>query len=507
MKYKEMMEDSLSFIHRQKGKALTMDKVAGLYSYAAPYFGYMFSAYYNMPFSEYMQSDVSNPGLKVRKIDYKQIHMEKVFTDSILMGGRVVVPKRENETDLLKEAEERVLKTDNPDDAQLAMWWHDKECKMYYLMGPVLQDEKDLTEDMIPIRIPSGQYAVFYTDRETDSDQLESTTKMLVKYVLQEWVEENDSKVDRLGYTYERYQGGKIYLYVQMQNKKKTCEDTKSSVYGVDSWIKYIDDHILENPTAQSLADTFHYSVQHFRHIFRLYYDIAVSDYIRKRKLQCAAGELRAGARMLDVSIKYNFKTPAGFTRAFQQEFKMTPSAYRQGEFEVVDLAQYYSKYKDTLTLSFVEMKELKMIGHTVIPNRGEDVDIPAQVHFWLQKDFPCLENTRFSCNKKRREDKIAMWYHDPECINIEYILGPVVEDFEDVPDNMVQVTISAGRYAIFETNRMSDKEDVAETLRMFSRCVFYGWIKEHREKVDLMRFTFERYLDNKVYIYVPVKE
>ena len=127
------------------------------------------------------------------------------------------------------------------------------------------------------------------------------------------------------------------------------------TIYSVDVWTKYIDEHILENPTPQSLADTFHYSVPHFRHIFRLYYNISVSDYIRKRKLQMAAEELKNGEKLLEVTTKYGF-TPAGFTRAFQKEFNMTPTSYRNGTFEILDLQKYYSEYKDTLKVSFVKI-------------------------------------------------------------------------------------------------------------------------------------------------------
>ena len=147
------------------------------------------------------------------------------------------------------------------------------------------------------------------------------------------------------------------------------------------------------------------------------------------------------------------------------------------------------------------------MIGHSVIEADGGDADLPAQVCYWLDKDFPCLENTRFSCNKERREEKIALWFHISEKENVDYILGPVVDDFEDdIPEEMIPVTVKGGKYAMFESNKPSDKDDLAETLRMFTRCAFYGWIKEHEDMVDLTRITFERYIDNKIYLYVPIK-
>lgn len=280
----------------------------------------------------------------------------------------------------------------------------------------------------------------------------------------------------------------------------------KEKIYSVDIWTQYIDKHILENLTTPALAETFHYSPTHFRRVFRYYYKMSVSDYIRKRRLQMAAEEIRKGAKCKDVASKYNFNTYAGFSRAFRKEFEMSPQEYSKSVFEVVDLKKYYEEYKDSLLVKYVDMKEVKMIGHPVIESSNEDADIPAQVAYWMDKDFPCLENTRFSCNILRREEKIALWYQAPERNKIEYILGPVVDEFtEDIPEDMIRMTIAGGKYAVFETEKESDKEDFIETLRKYTRCVFYGWVKEYREKVDLSRITFERYVDNKVYFYVPV--
>ena len=66
-------------------------------------------------------------------------------------------------------------------------------------------------------------------------------------------------------------------------------------------------------------------------------------------------------------------------------------------------------------------------------------------------------------------------------------------------------ISTSRPRFAVFETDRESDVDNLADTIRMFSRCVFYGWIKEHRDMVSLQNFTFERYINKKVYIYVPI--
>ena len=271
------------------------------------------------------------------------------------------------------------------------------------------------------------------------------------------------------------------------------------------AWINYIDEHITEDITPEMMAEHFNYSRDYFRKAFQDDFGMGLSAYISQRKIQKAARELRQGVKVASLAKKYGFKSRNGFDKAFRKAFCTSPSKYAKANTEVVDLNQFYSEYKDKMKVSFMDVDDIKMVGWTIIPNRGREVDIPAQVAFWLDEDSPYFKKTNSVAGSANGNDKIAMWYHDPECINIQYILGPVVNNFTNVPEDAVKIEIAAGRFAVFETDRESDVDNLADTIRMFSRCVFYGWIKEHRDMVSLQNFTFERYINKKVYIYVPI--
>lgn len=271
------------------------------------------------------------------------------------------------------------------------------------------------------------------------------------------------------------------------------------------AWINYIDEHITEDITPEMMAEHFNYSRDYFRKAFQDDFGMGLSAYISQRKIQKAARELRQGVKVASLAKKYGFKSRNGFDKAFRKAFCTSPSKYAKANTEVVDLNQFYSEYKDKMKVSFMDVDDIKMVGWTIIPNRGREVDIPAQVAFWLDEDSPYFKKMKSVAGSANGNDKIAMWYHDPECINIQYILGPVVNNFTNVPDDAVKIEIAAGRFAVFETDRESDVDNLADTIRMFSRCVFYGWIKEHRDMVSLQNFTFERYINKKVYIYVPI--
>lgn len=155
------------------------------------------------------------------------------------------------------------------------------------------------------------------------------------------------------------------------------------------AWINYIDEHITEDITPEMMAEHFNYSRDYFRKAFQDDFGMGLSAYISQRKIQKAARELRQGVKVASLAKKYGFKSRNGFDKAFRKAFCTSPSKYAKANTEVVDLNQFYSEYKDKMKVSFMDVDDIKMVGWTIIPNRGREVDIPAQVAFWLDEDSP----------------------------------------------------------------------------------------------------------------------
>lgn len=518
MNYNTMMRDCARYISQHWTEDLDSVKLGQVYSYTDKYLGYLFSAYYDRPLDRYLSelkqekegSAEQRCGLKDREqLKDEDIQIRYLTMEPFVLASSPILKNDREIYDPIHVASKRYqtmteLGELDAKESYISIWWHDDSYTMEPYEAFFCKDVDSVPEDKITICVPGSDYAIFSL-QEKEEGMLAEAAKNLIHYVYGTWIPNNDDKYNRFGYEFLCYEEGKVYFFIPILEKEK--QKPREAVYSIETWTKYIDEHIAMNLTTTGLAQQFHYSETHFKRIFRYYYKMSVSDYIRKRRLQFAAEQIRNGVKCAEVAARFNFKTYAGFARAFYKEFNMTPADYANNAFEVIDLAQYYKEYKDSFIITFVEIKDMYMIGHSVIEADSGDADLPAQVCYWLDKDFPCLQNTRFSCNKERREEKIALWYHVSEKENVDYILGPVVEEFgEDIPEEMIQVTVKGGKYAMFETNKTSDGDDLAETLRMFTRCAFYGWIKEHEDVVDLSRITFERYIDNKIYLYVPIK-
>ena len=513
MDYSSIMKDYVAYMNRHKKDNLDAEMLGKIHSYRGEYLSYLFSCYYEDFLDSYIRrlkmediEDKKTPFFiepRERKIQENQIKVKIIDLKTIYLEAFPVVKDEQSIYRPIEAVARNYEMQADSNQASIALWWHDEEYKSYYMQGKVCKDKGYSEGQLEVIPIPAGTYAIFSLEERRNTSHAEML-KELYFYAHTKWVVENPGIENEHGYNFQCFKDGKAYYCLSIKKVKK--EDTLNKIYGVETWIDYIDNHLTENLTITSLAKKFNYSTTHFKRVFRMYYKMSVADYIRKRKLTKIAEEIRAGVDYMETSFLYGFKTYTGFSRAFKKEFHVSPAVYSKGMFEVIDLKKYYYQHRDSLRLSVVEMEEIHMIGHTVIPSKGAEVDIPAQVSYWIGKEFPCLKNTRYECNVAVQEDKIALWYQEEDSGDIEYILGPVVESFdEDIPKEMIKVTLQAGKYAIFETEKTTDEEDVAETLRMYTRCVFFGWIKEHRDRVDLTRLTFERYENGKIYLYVPV--
>ena len=291
-----------------------------------------------------------------------------------------------------------------------------------------------------------------------------------MRYVRKEWKLVNDINQNQMGWIYQRFDEEKIYVYfpILQQNDEKESENR----YGIEKWTKYIDEHISEGLTPKKLGNEFGYSEKGLKRIFKLYYGMNLIDYITIRE-EC----LLEGKK-------------------------------EQVPLETVDLIQYYETYKKSLKITFQEIKEIKAIAKKIDIDI-EEANIPEMVEFWFQNDSPSVQKTSYACLESGMEDKVALWDEVVDEITgerqYEYVVGPVVENFKQIPRDMKRFTLVGGRYAVFETENESDVGEIAESFRMMTRCAFLGWVKENMVRMDWDRITFVRYFHQKLYFYIPI--
>lgn len=107
-------------------------------------------------------------------------------------------------------------------------------------------------------------------------------------------------------------------------------ENTQDYVKRVLKALIYIEDHFDEEITLEQLAKAASYSAFHFHRIFEAIVGETTHKYIRRLRLEKAAGKLRyTGQPITEIALDANYDTSSAFTRAFKQCMGQSPRNYR----------------------------------------------------------------------------------------------------------------------------------------------------------------------------------
>lgn len=113
-----------------------------------------------------------------------------------------------------------------------------------------------------------------------------------------------------------------------MLTDTQTLEDAPECIEEV---IRYIREHINEPLNREILAAVAGFSVPHFHRVFTAQVGESAISYVRRLRLERAGRKLRMGAvDITEVALAAGYDTHAAFSKAFKQQFGLSPSEFRQ---------------------------------------------------------------------------------------------------------------------------------------------------------------------------------
>src|SRR5690349_11509034 len=108
----------------------------------------------------------------------------------------------------------------------------------------------------------------------------------------------------------------------------QTVQDTPECINAV---MHYIRDHLSEALDRETLATVAGFSVPHFHRVFTAHVGESAASYVRRLRLERAGRKLRMGAvDITEVALAAGYDTHAAFSKAFKQQFGLSPSEFRQ---------------------------------------------------------------------------------------------------------------------------------------------------------------------------------
>jgi len=272
-------------------------------------------------------------------------------------------------------------------------------------------------------------------------------------------------------------------------------------IVDIQKSIEYIEDNLEQDINYQNIAKFVGMSSFYFHRIFSAIVGISPAEYIRNRRLTCAADELtRENANILDIAIKYKFGSNESFTRAFTKFHGISPKM---------------AKKKGSGLKSFCKINlSLKIDGGNIMDYRIEKRNkfkILAIVrNFNLQTSKQKIPEFWDELKEKGKIKELSKDYTEKTigiCLgengteNFEYGIGVEVEDEEATINNAKIIEVPESLWVVFKCEGQNPKDIDEMWQRIYKE---YFITSEYKQSMDL---DFELYDSKDTEIWIPINK
>ncbi|KRA59357.1 AraC family transcriptional regulator [Caulobacter sp. Root655] len=253
----------------------------------------------------------------------------------------------------------------------------------------------------------------------------------------------------------------------------------------VQKAVWFIESHFAQVLDLDEIADAGGISRFHMSRAFVVATGLPVIGYLRARRLTEAARTLADGAPdILSVALEAGYGSHEAFTRAFRDQFGITPEQVRAARdlepLSLVEPLMLDSSPRTDLAPPRIEQGRALLIaglaGHYGCEGPG---GIPAQ---WQ----------RFNEHVGHIPGQIGdvaygLCLNSDELGNFDYVSGVEVADFSDLPEGFVSARVPAHLYAVFR------HAEHISTIRQTMHAIYTEWLPNSDYEAADAPF-FERY-------------
>lgn len=268
--------------------------------------------------------------------------------------------------------------------------------------------------------------------------------------------------------------------------------DTQKSIERIT---EYIHAHLKEPLSLELLADMAGFSPYYFSRLFTLYTGVSAMEYVRRRRLACAAEDLCNGSRVLDVAMDYGFESHNGFAKAFRKVYGFSPNEYRSRVSPHRPIAPNpLAGLPGVLTEEpevRIEKREGFFVAGMVVQTSSMVSSIAQQPALWDRVWLAEQENKIYAMARPAEHGE---YYISFPVTNDLYRLVTCVkiDDPENVDSSLYVDWVPEGEYAIFATPPTDEAfaQRIAETWRY----IFETWLPESGYELAEQGIDYEFY-------------
>lgn len=269
----------------------------------------------------------------------------------------------------------------------------------------------------------------------------------------------------------------------------------KTNIDTIQEVIDYIDKHLDENLSLDSISKEIHYSKYHLSRMFVSIVGFSIHSYIQRRRLTEAARQLIFTDKpIMEIALFAGYKTQQSFTTGFKTLFKCTPQAFRKKKnfypCQLKFVVHGFEKLRGDkrMDIRTVESEKITLIGYRKNTRFG---------FFVIGKCWRKLHAKKQSI-LHRKDIDFLIGLNDYTKWNLlkdkqpafDYFAVAQVDKIESVPKGMEIKELAASKYIVFRF-----KAKCKDSLQPVVDYIYKEWFPQSSYQLnENARYDFAKY-------------
>ena len=223
--------------------------------------------------------------------------------------------------------------------------------------------------------------------------------------------------------------------------------------------VELVEERLTEDLDVAGLATGLGTTEYHLRRMFSSLAGMPLSEYVRRRRMAVAAAEVLGDEDLLSIAVRYGYGSTEAFGRAFRSVHGVGPGDVRRdgGPLRTQPQIRFRLTVEGNITMDarITDRPAFRLIGHAArVPLIHEGVNPHIQAHI---ASLPATEHERLKGLGDTEPAGLLQVSADvdpdyTEGSELTYLHGVAVTGSADLPDDLDEIAVPAGTWAVFRT-------------------------------------------------------
>ncbi len=224
--------------------------------------------------------------------------------------------------------------------------------------------------------------------------------------------------------------------------------------------VDHVEEHLTDVLDVAALAAGLGTTEYHLRRMFSSLAGMSLSEYVRRRRMTVAAGDVLGADDVLSIAVRYGYGSAEAFTRAFRAVHGVGPSDVRRdgGPLRTQPQLRFRLTIEGSTPMDtrIVERPDFRLVGHAArVPLIHEGINPHIRSHITA---LPVTEHERLKALSETEPLGLLQVSDDvdpddAEGSELTYLHGVAVGPDTPLPDDLDIIEVSEGSWAVFRVS------------------------------------------------------